>query len=183
MIEYLKVKSASLAAESRIIRKRERHTLANARALSGIYDYRHKKDEPRPEMPKKTERASILEGADAKAREAYDLFWGLTHHRKNVVRKEARDTHIALHFLKGKPYDTVEDFAYSQPNWDNIERMVLQYSEGESPQDIKQRFEEWVQNAEAWIGEPLFSLRNPSNRMRQEMVAKTRTVPPKKKVA
>lgn len=182
MIEYLKVKSASLAAESRIIRKRERHTLANARALSGIYSIKHDKDQIRPEMPEKVARAEKIEDAAKKSQEAYDLFWGLTHHRKNVVRKEARDTHIALHFLKGKPYDTVEGFAYSQPNWDNIERMVLQYSD-ESPQAIKQRFEEWVQQAEAWIGEPLFSLRNPSNRMRAILVEKTRTVPPKKKVA
>lgn len=180
MIEYLKVKSASLAAESRIIRRRERHTLANARALSGIFSVRHKKDEPHPEMPEKTKRASALDDAAQKAQEAYDLFWGLTHHRKNVVRKEARDTHIALHFLKGKPYDSVEEFAHSQPNWDNIERMVLKYSDKDDPRVVKQRFEQWLQEAEAWIEQPLFTLRNPSNRMRQEYTERTKTILPRK---
>lgn len=168
MIDFLKVKSASLAAETRIIRKRERHTLANARALAGIYDYKHRKDEPRPEMPEKVHRAMSLENAAQKAKEAYDLFWGLTHHTKNIVRKEARDTHVALHFLRRKPYATVEDFAYSQPDWDNIERMVLKYGE-DDPRELSQRFAEWCENASLWIDEPLKTrLKNPSNRMVNE---------------
>lgn len=180
MIDFLKVKSASLAAETRIIRKRERHILANARALAGIYDYRHKKDDPRPEMPEKVHRAMTLADAAQKSKEAYDLFWGLTHHNKNVVRKEARDTHIALHFLRDKPYATVEDYAHSQPDWDNIERMVLKYGEGD-PRNLSQRFAEWCENAALWMDEPLRTrLKNPSCRMVREQQARTRTILPRK---
>jgi hypothetical protein len=147
MIEYLKVKAVTLAFETRVIRKRERHTLANARTLAGIYSRRHTLGSVRPEMPVKIEKALAHENSRELSDEAYTLFWGLQHHRKNVVRKEARDTHVALHFLRGKPYSTVEAFAYSRPNWDNIERMILTYSEGEDPRDVKQRFEQWHQTA------------------------------------
>lgn len=171
MITYLKVKAATLAFEAQTIRNHERHTLANARALAGRYSRRHNKEHELPVMPVKTEKALALEDSATKSQEAYDKFWGLQHHRKNVVRKEARDTHIALHFLKGKPYETVEIKAYNQPDWDNIERMVIKYNHGEDPRVVKQRLEEWFQEAEKYIEKPLFSrFKNPSLRMRKAAV-------------
>jgi hypothetical protein len=150
MITYLKIKAATLTFESKAIRNKERHTLANARALAGIYRKKHGPEEEPVSMPEKTRRALATENSAQMAEEAYDLFWGLQHHRKNVVRKEARDTHIALHFLRGKSYSTVEHLAFSQPDWDNIERMILTYAE-EDPRVIKQRYEEWCQDAEAHL--------------------------------
>lgn len=181
MITYLKIKRNTLAFEAQEIRNYERHTLANGRALAGRYHRKHDKDEEVPKMPPKTEKALALEESARKSQEAYDLFWGLQHHRKNVVRKEARDTHIALHFLKGGDYSVIERKAYQQPNWDNIERMVLKYAEDEDIRITKQRFEEWCQGIEKYIGTALFTMsHNPSRRMRDILVAKTRTIPPRK---
>ena len=145
MRQYLKIKLATLVFESRLIRGKERHILANARALSGIFSKRHSLGQNLPEMPENVKKAMEVEDAKIKAQEAYDNFWGLQHHRKNRVRKEARDTHIALGFLKGMDYQAMERDARSEPNWENIERMILRYGDGATPQELKQRFEEWVQ--------------------------------------
>lgn len=144
---FLKLKLNTLIFETRIIKKKERHTLENARGLSGIFRTKHNKDENPPKVTEKELRASHF-GIDNpdEAQKAYDLYWGLTHHRKNIVRKEARDTHIALAFLRGQDYFSVEQRRYSDPDFNNVERMVLKYGEGD-PRELKQRFEEWVQAA------------------------------------
>lgn len=154
-MQYLKIKLSTLVFESRLIRSKERHTLANARALSGIFSKKHSLGSNLPEMPEKTRRAIEVENAKEKAQEAYENFWGLQHHRKNRVRKEARDTNLAIGFLRGHAYADMERDTYSMPDWDNIERMVLKYGTdggGKSMSDMKQRYEEWIQGASNHIG-------------------------------
>lgn len=145
MFQYLKIKLGTLVFESRLIRSKERHTLANARALSGRYSKKHELGSAKPSMPEKTERAFGIEDAVEKSRQAYELFWGLQHHRKNRVRKAARNTNVALAFLRGYDYEKVEKDAKTEPDWKDIERMVCSYGE-DNPQAIKQKFEMWMQN-------------------------------------
>lgn len=152
---HLQVKLSTLAHEARSIRQKERHFLDIGRGLKGIFNQSHTPEDivnrTLPERSKK-QKARLAwadnnpEEALTEEQKAYEAFWGLQHHRKNTVRKEARDTHIALGFLRGHDYDKMEAFTYSSPRWDNIERMVLKYSE-DDPRDVKQRFEEWVQGA------------------------------------
>ncbi len=149
---HLQVKLGTLAFEARHIRLKERHYLTRGRNLKGRFDRSHNKEGFVPERTKKQSLARIWaldnpEEALSEEQKAYEAFWGLQHHRKNTVRKEARDTHIALGFLRGHKYDRMEAFAYTSPRWNNIERMVLKYSE-DDPREIKQRFEEWVQAAQ-----------------------------------
>lgn len=150
MLEFLKVKLFALGAESRFISKKERHFLNNARALSGSFSKKHQLDAPKPEKPAKVQRAEALEDAKELAQRDYDIFWGLQHHRKNVVRKEARDTHIAYCFLRGRAFEDIERTRYTNPDWKNIERMVLTFGEVDE-RILKQQFEEWVQQAKAII--------------------------------
>lgn len=148
MQAYLKIKISALSHESRLIRERERHSLKNARNLSGIFSKRHGLDEPVPEKPKKVQQAESHENAAELALKEYELFWGLQQHRKNAVRKEARDSHIALCFLRGRTFEEVEARRYTDPNWKNIERIVLSFTE-EDKRVTLQRLEEWIQRAKS----------------------------------
>jgi hypothetical protein len=51
----------------------------------------------------------------------------LHEHRRGPLRSEARDTHIAYGFLKGRSYRQIEDEPNDEPNWDNVARMVKKY--------------------------------------------------------
>lgn len=51
----------------------------------------------------------------------------LVSHRRGVVRPEARATHVAYGFLRGRDYERIEGGAYTAPDWTKIERMVKQY--------------------------------------------------------
>lgn len=61
--------------------------------------------------------------------------WGHTgaafyRHRMDVVRPEARATHIAYGFLKGLKYSQIESNPKTSPNWKRVESMVAKYSYG-----------------------------------------------------
>jgi len=70
----------------------------------------------------------------------------LAGHRKGAVRCEARDALLAYCFLRGKRYLAVEPKRFTDPDWKNIERMVLKYGKGRH-QDLKQSLEMWQQSA------------------------------------
>ena len=51
--------------------------------------------------------------------------WGhlaspLQGHRRGSLRAEARDTHIAYGYLKGRTYRQMEDNPKTEPNWENV---------------------------------------------------------------
>lgn len=48
-------------------------------------------------------------------------------HRIKVVRKHARDTHIAYALLRGRTYAQVEPKAYTDPDWPSIVSMLKKY--------------------------------------------------------
>tara|TARA_Y100000034_G_scaffold58328_2_gene71115 strand:+ start:2488 stop:2862 length:375 start_codon:yes stop_codon:yes gene_type:complete len=77
----LKVKSKSLEAEARIIRKEEQKAKKQARWL--------RKNQQNDDKP-------------------FGLFMSLKNHRRWNVRNEARATNLARSYLKHIPYDAVE---------------------------------------------------------------------------
>ena len=52
---------------------------------------------------------------------------GLYRHRIDVVRVEARHTHLAYGFLRGKTYHQIEKKAEVAPNWVKVRKMVEKY--------------------------------------------------------
>ncbi len=61
----------------------------------------------------------------------------LRDHRRGPLRAEARDAHIAYGFLKGRTYRQMEDDPETEPNWDNIARMVKKYGTGEFTKSLE----------------------------------------------
>lgn len=122
---YLEVKFNSLAAETRLIRRKER---AKAK-----------------ELKRAKTSASRLD--------AELTLWGLQHHRIHVVRPETRATHLALGFLRGKPYRAIEWFAYTEPNWERVRELVLKYGDGD-PRELSQKFAQWEDEAKDWYRPP-----------------------------
>jgi hypothetical protein len=126
MKSYLKVKVCTLAAESKSIKIQER---------------RWKK------------RAARARAKSRDTKFAEDNFFGLRGHRvgKHGVRAESRDSNLAYGFLCNRAYATMELFAYTKPDWANIEKMVKKF--GDDPvapdaRDIMQRFSGWKHDAE-----------------------------------
>lgn len=89
-----------------------------------------------------------LESMDAQARETY------LHHVKHI-RPEARRTHLARMFMRGHDYYTVEIFAYSQPEWDRVFKIVKRFTPPEAGawlQELTQQFERWRQEGrDHWL--------------------------------
>lgn len=118
----LKVKALSLSAEAVIIRRLERK-LAKARSAWNRSQNVHVRDK----------------------------FLSLQHHRKQVVRPEARATHLARMFLKGLDYLQVENKCNEAPNWKKVLELILRYgpsAPGWDKRDANQRFEEWRQTCQ-----------------------------------
>jgi len=106
----LKVKSKTLAAESRIIREEERKTFGEFRDT-------------------------------------------LYLHRVNVVRDEARTTHIAITFLKGKKYKTIESSRRPEKEYNfnylilkRAAQIIRKYSNTEySAEQVEATLKMWVE--------------------------------------
>jgi len=120
----LKVKAASLAAEARIIRRLElrlkRRKTASGKMKAGLRDPRN-----------------------------CEPFFKLQDHRRKEVRSEARATHLARTFLKGQPYELVEQKAYDWPPLKRAGEIAAKYAAGDK-RIVAQRWEEWKQSAEKW---------------------------------
>lgn len=52
---------------------------------------------------------------------------GLYRHRIDVVRYEARHTHLAYGFLRGRSYEQMEQKAHVAPDWKKVRKMVEKY--------------------------------------------------------
>lgn len=100
---YLKAKVASLAAEARIIRKLEARQAERMR------------------------RAYQAERFVEQA-EAHRVRKGLSAHRRGVVRSEARAAQLAMAFIRGKRYRSVEAWTHEAPRWDRVEQLVRKYA-------------------------------------------------------
>ncbi len=53
----------------------------------------------------------------------------LHRHRVDVVRKAARDTHVAYALIRGRTYEQIESKTHpdSSPDWDTVNKMVKKY--------------------------------------------------------
>lgn len=93
---------------------------------------------------------------------------GLRLHNIYVVRTEARHTHLAYGFLRGREYRTMEPklVRAPEPDWDKVRRMVERYGSHLEPwslntesyadyearcQEHKQRKQEVMKQFEAWL--------------------------------
>lgn len=133
MRSHLRVKMFTLSAEMTYIRRQEEKWKNRARYAR-----------------EKMKHAALMY--------AETNFWSHRGHRVNL-KAEARTTHIAYSFLKGQPYSKIEFICYgplkgfgsSEPDWKSIESTVERFSKDEtSPQDIMQKFAEWLANAKFW---------------------------------
>lgn len=114
----LKIKILSLSEEARIIRREELRYLAFAK------------------------NATKLEHQN----QHHWTYLDLKRHRKGIVANETRDALLAYGFLRGRTYIRLESKRFTDPNWGNIERMILKYGKESAPK-LKQRFEQWKQEA------------------------------------
>lgn len=59
----------------------------------------------------------------------------LYHHRIHVVRRAARETHLAYGFLRGRAYLALESRCSSpSPDWKEVGKMVKKYGGGDLPE-------------------------------------------------
>jgi hypothetical protein len=129
---YLKIKIKSLADEAKIIRHEER--IYKTKGYEALTQLR-KLDS---EGGDATEDALVLLGRTNKN---YKLFNGLKEHREGIVRSETRAALIAYGFLRGKPYQAIEnstaglqllsqcyDQSWSANTlWDRVGRLIAKY--------------------------------------------------------
>lgn len=131
----LKVKNLSLWQEALIIKNEEqrekwKRQKWKAKAISAKARAQAQGKAVDPELPK---WASAIQQ-------------GLYLHRVNQVRKEARCGLLAYGFLRGNSYREMENFAWTQPNWDRVEKLAVRYS-GKTEQEVKQSFSQWRDEA------------------------------------
>lgn len=142
MQSYLKVKLHTLASENKYIKDQQR-----------IWKERAKRARARERDLAFPAEVKSMAGQHVRFAEAN--YFGLRAHRcgEHGVQKEARDTNLAYGFLRGRDYWKMEGFAYSKPNWSNIERMVKRYGatpdEAADTRDLMQRFSGWKDAAVA----------------------------------
>lgn len=122
MKSVLKMMAVSLASVARQSKVNE----ASLREDANDYDYymsipadRRVKVLMCPDFSEKQvdRMLSRLESARSRANREH-------RNRTHLCRKEARAVHLARMYLRGMPYKMVEEFTYSDPNWDRVIELV-----------------------------------------------------------
>lgn len=104
----LKIKAKSLAAEAVIIRKEEMKHLNASRIPGNNRGPDHKK-----------------------------IFWGLRDHRTGIVRQEARATHLARAYIRGKDRSTLELHPVKDISlMKRVQTLVRKYSSEREEMDV-----------------------------------------------
>lgn len=163
MFDILKAEIRGLVTTSKRIKSLERHILGNVRSLKGSRRKKHSLNKQTEEIdftliPRASEaflRAQVFalspENAEALPdiiQKRYDEYWGLTHYRKNQLRKSTRLRHLALAFLKGQEYDEVEsEGCYEGPDFDNVFLVISEMTRGQEENKVRSDFEEWKTDA------------------------------------
>lgn len=138
MKSHLQVKVYSMSAEMTYIRRKEEQWKNRARIARTRLT----------EMEKSAKVSTYAENA----------FWSLRCHRM-VMKSEARNTHLAYGFMKGRSYEQMEHICYgqlkgygsSEPDWKAIETMIQRFSKDEPyPQNWMQQFTQWLEAAKVW---------------------------------
>jgi hypothetical protein len=147
---HLKVKICTLAAEAKIIRQQEQRLTRFNTLQNNVHNALHIVQE----HEKNVTTISALRTAKKllrarRAKVKMGQVWGTLHeHRRGIVRFEARHNLLAYGFLRGRNYLQVERSYHigNAPKWDKVFRIALRFSNGIDERDLKQKFEEWVQN-------------------------------------
>jgi hypothetical protein len=66
-------------------------------------------------------------------------------HRIHVVRSEARITHLAYGFLRGRTLAQIESIRYTEPNWDRVVELIHRYGplRGVTKDDVLAAVTKW----------------------------------------
>ncbi len=86
----------------------------------------------------------------AKTNRQTALVNSLCLHRTKVVRPEARCALLCYAFLRGMPYERVEQMPKTRPDWRRIRKMIERFSDASSELellDVKTRLEMWIDGA------------------------------------
>ncbi len=148
---FLKMKVVSLSAEITIIRVEEikwrdkgRRSRLGALMKSdknirwGKKKYRRWVGGPGSAVCKKPTRSFDHTGADI-------LRADLCGHRLKL-KEEARAAFLAYGFLRGRPYNAVENKTKNAPQWDRVIKNILRFSR-EDERVLAQRFAEWIDSS------------------------------------
>lgn len=158
---HLKVKIKTLTEEAKIIRKEElkaktsrnyRRTAKRLIRLGKKINLNVNEVDVKPiYVPLSNVEAELAhKQAQVPSDEAFEKFWGLRNHRKNIVGGEARSAHIAYGFLRGKAYREIEIEGSSKPHWSRVKEIALKFGEY-LPKDkdaFITSFEQWQEASE-----------------------------------
>lgn len=99
------------------------------------------------------DEAKIIRREESRAKSWHEWI-SLKDHRKGIVRSEARSAQLALAFIRGMSYETVEPYVHpgNEPNWKRVKELVLKYSvpphktllSDVQRNDILERLKEWA---------------------------------------
>ena len=107
------------------------------------------------------EEAKIIRREEKRAK-LLSIRIGLREHRIGIVRHEARHSHLAYGFLRGRAYLEIENKASEAPDWAKVRKMVEKFGShyswlGDGAPTYKEaqehlaatlkRFDEWVEIA------------------------------------
>ena len=76
---------------------------------------------------------------------------GLHHHRIWDVRREARATHLAYGFLRGRALAQIEGNAKTCPPWSRVEAMVKKYGDLHA---VDEPLKKWIAESRVTHSEP-----------------------------
>lgn len=131
----LKIKVGSLSLEQTLIRRAEEKHRGRARKI----------------------RRALAAGGPPAWEEALEgavrTFWSLRHHR-GELRAESRSAQLALAFLRGRSYATVEAVARTAPDWTRIWKIAAKFASVEGPPRValEARWTAWLTEAQAdWL--------------------------------
>lgn len=106
----------------------------------------------------------------------------LTHHRKTVVRREARAAQLALCFLRGRKYIQAEQYVHPgcEPDWYNVRRNVEKFGylfrDNLSREENRRRRDDVLSNFEEWQKQGNEDLIAARSNHRSELAASKRLV-------
>lgn len=145
---HLKVKVMTLAQEARIIKRLARSRLNKARDLRT----RLVLDEARGAFAEfgPNTRSEMLSWREGHLNEYHSLH----HHRVQVVRPAARAAGLALAFMRGYLYRTIEnDRTKTAPRWDEVIKNVARFT-GRPHSECKDLVESWHKGGAGLVVRP-----------------------------
>ena len=86
--------------------------------------------------------SKIIRSYERKLPGASELRGQLVEHRRGVIRREARSTHLAYGYLRGRNYRQIEATCHTKPDIAAVERMVKKYGQVGAVDGLRAWFED-----------------------------------------